>query len=206
MYQLFESIRVENGIAQSIYFHQFRVNKSLQCGAENVNLESYINSISFPKKGIFKLKIIYSKEGINNHYISVYTNKNIESLMIVNGDNLTYNNKYLDRSQIDKALELKGECDDILIIKNGLVSDTSYSNIALYDKFNSIWVTPDSPLLEGTCRASLLQSGKLTPIRVELDDLFKGRYIKLVMINAMIGFDPESSGLELKTCLRRTLV
>ncbi len=48
------------------------------------------------------------------------------------------------------------------------------------------WVTPDTPLLPGTMRASLLDSGTISVSRITLDDLNKFQTIRL--INAMNNF------------------
>ena len=44
-------------------------------------------------------------------------------------------------------------------VKNGRLTDTSYSNIALFD--GNRWVTPAHPLLKGTMRQSLIDKGLL---------------------------------------------
>ncbi|WP_309546477.1 aminotransferase class IV [Hoylesella marshii] len=77
---------------------------------------------------------------------------------------------------------MKGVCDDVLIVRNGLLTDTSYTNIALYDGYQ--WFTPATPLLEGTMRASLLDSGMLIEKDILLSDLPHYQYIAL--FNAMI--------------------
>ncbi|MEA3462083.1 MAG: hypothetical protein U9R49_09400, partial [Bacteroidota bacterium] len=45
------------------------------------------------------------------------------------------------------------------------------------------WVTPDTPLLPGTMRASLLKKGKISGHRIAPEDL--NGYQKLKLINAM---------------------
>ena len=59
-----------------------------------------------------------------------------------------------------EMLDKKGDCDDILIIRNGLITDMSYANVAFFD--GTQWLTPRIPLLAGTCRERLLETG---PIR-----------------------------------------
>jgi len=79
----------------------------------------------------------------------------------------------------------KEQCDDILIIKKGLVSDTSIANIAFYD--GKLWFTPKAALLKGTCRTRLLLEGKIIEKEIRVEDIKK--YKKIALMNAMIDFD-----------------
>lgn len=201
MYRLFESIRVEHGVADSLEYHQRRVYTSLYGGvhkeeksAQNescsVDLAKYVSALELPKSGLYKLKIIYSGEGIESHSINPYAPRKISTLRLVDGGELHYDRKYLDRSGIEALLGGGGGGDDILIVKNGLITDTSFSNVALFDADRSLWITPAAPLLEGTCRAALIDSGTLTPAEISADSILKpGRYTKIVLINAMLRFD-----------------
>ena len=79
----------------------------------------------------------------------------------------------------------KENCDEILIVKNGLLCDTSIANIALFD--GRKWMTPKTPLLEGTTRQRLLESGFLTVKDIAVEDL--KMYSQMALMNAMIDFD-----------------
>lgn len=81
----------------------------------------------------------------------------------------------------------KSECDDILIIKNGVVSDTSFANIIFFD--GQRWVTPKIPLLEGTCRARLIANNTIISQEITLNDL--KLFSKFMIINAMLDFDTQ---------------
>ena len=79
----------------------------------------------------------------------------------------------------------RGEADEIIIIKNGLVTDTSIANIAILH--DERWLTPKLPLLEGTTRKRLLNEGKvfesnITPTMLRNAD-------KIALMNAMVDFD-----------------
>ena len=79
----------------------------------------------------------------------------------------------------------KGSCDDILIVKNGLVTDTSFSNVAFLD--GSRWLTPEHPLLEGTKRAKLLEAGILAEADIRPEEIY--RFKKVRLINAMMDWE-----------------
>ena len=71
---------------------------------------------------------------------------------------------------------------DILIVKNGLITDTSYSNIILYD--GKEWVTPESFLLNGVKRQHLLNKCIIKEMKVRTVDL--KNFKKISLINAML--------------------
>ena len=53
---------------------------------------------------------------------------------------------------------MRGACDEILIIKDGHITDTSISNI-VFRLPDGWWLTPFTPLLKGIMRTYLLESG-----------------------------------------------
>jgi 4-amino-4-deoxychorismate lyase len=72
--------------------------------------------------------------------------------------------------------------DEVIIIKNGCVTDTSYTNICFFD--GKEWLTPDTPLLQGTMRRYLLDKGVIREVRIRRKDI---QYFKKVsLINAMM--------------------
>ena len=79
------------------------------------------------------------------------------------------------KSQADGA-------DEIIIVKRNHITDTSYTNIALFD--GTQWVTPSTPLLNGTRRAQLIDAGRLIEQEVCITNLSSFQSISL--INAMM--------------------
>lgn len=84
---------------------------------------------------------------------------------------------------------MKDDCDDILIIKNKRITDTSIANIVFYN--GNRWITPSQPLLEGTCRARLLSEGGIEVDEIMMNDIKLFSQFKL--INAMNEFDSQES-------------
>ena len=72
--------------------------------------------------------------------------------------------------------------DDILVVRNGYLTDTSISNIALYD--GNTWFTPSYPLLKGTKRAELLDKHLIQEKEILHTQL--GSYFRIMLFNAMI--------------------
>jgi 4-amino-4-deoxychorismate lyase len=80
---------------------------------------------------------------------------------------------------------LRDDCDDILIVKKGNITDSSYSNIVFRRGKN--WYTPWSALLKGTMRQNLIDNNKIFQEQIELEDIESFKSFKL--INAMLEFD-----------------
>jgi len=98
---------------------------------------------------------------------------------------IDYAFKYADRNKLVQLTKQRGQCDDILIIRNGLVTDTSYANtIFLKD---CIWYSQQKPLLMGTRLSSYLAEGRVTPLLLTPGDLHLFTQAKI--INAMISIE-----------------
>ena len=81
--------------------------------------------------------------------------------------------------------EKKDKADEIIIVKNGYITDTSIANIVIYD--GTSWLTPKVPLLRGTARARLLEEKEIIEANITVKMLLKSQ--KLALLNAMIGMD-----------------
>ena len=180
---LFESICVLNGRVLNSKWHKLRHHSAYSEMFGESPKKSLLAGLKIPIKfqtGKVKLKIIYSqnqKEFSFQHYKT----QKIETLKIVHHDELDYSRKYSDRRTLNKLFSFKENCDDILIVKNSEVTDTSYGNVIFFDGTN--WITPKYPLLKGTCRARLISDGKVSEQVIRLEDLKSLKGVKV--INAM---------------------
>ena len=86
---------------------------------------------------------------------------------------------------LDKLFTQKDDCDEIIIIKNKIVTDTSIANIAIFH--NGVWITSKNCLLKGTTRNRLLEDKFLVEKNITLNMLKKAS--KIALMNAMIDFD-----------------
>jgi len=179
---LLETIKVEGYKALNLHYHQKRLNKSQKALfglAPGIDLASLIDA---PSEALYRCRILYDTEIRSIEYLP-YTPKKIHTLKIVSAT-LDYTYKYADRAALNVLLETHSQYDDILIEKEGLLTDTSIANIAFYDGHQ--WFTPKDPLLEGTMRAKLLDEGFLQTKEIQRDDL--SSYTQVALMNAMIGF------------------
>jgi len=174
-----ETIRAENGKIYHLQYHQQRLDKALNLKG----IHKLCTLLLPPKKGFYRCRVVYNRDEINIEYIK-YTKRQVHSLKIVYDDTILYDKKYENRESLNTLFQKREDNDDILIIKNNLVTDTSIANIAFYD--GTIWVTPKKPLLEGTTRQRLLESGKIIAKDIKVKEI--NSFKKLAIMNAMIDF------------------
>ncbi len=181
--EFLETIKVEDGIYYHLSYHQNRYECVLNSfNVKNIQkLETYLDA---PKKGLYRCRLIYNQHKIIDVEYIEYKKKEIKSLKLVYDDEIDYSCKYLERKDINNLFSLRGDCDDILIVKNGFITDTSIANVALFD---GIWKTPKFPLLKGTTRARYLNEGKIIESGIKVSDI--KNFTKIALLNAMVDFD-----------------
>jgi 4-amino-4-deoxychorismate lyase len=143
-----------------------------------------ISTIEIPKafqSGIFKCRVIYDRELKHIQFLP-YVPRQIRKLKLVDAGSLEYPFKYLDRSGIEKLQKKHPDFDEIILVKNGYITDTSYSNLAFLSE--NKWFTPYKPLLNGTCRQRLIDMGIVHPIQIMPDNL--GAFQSVSLINSML--------------------
>ena len=187
MSQFFESIRINDGIAENLNFHQARVNKTLSsfdASHNSIELTTIVEELVLPKLGLFKLRISYDLNGNYEAKYNPYQYRQINDFALVDIKGHRYDYKYANRDWIHEALAQSGK-DEIMMHDAGFIKDCSYTNIVFFDGAN--WYTPRSPLLEGTQRAKLIQEGIIIPKALHINDL--PDFIEFKCINAMIHWE-----------------
>lgn len=185
MCQFFETIKIVNFIPQNLELHNARLNftrKEIFGINDSLNLNDILSSISIQSAEIYKCRVIYSKS-IERIEVLPYFRKEIKKLKIINCDKISYDHKSTDREFLNKLLDKKENCDEILIVKNNLITDTSFSNIAFYD--GAKWFTPAKPLLKGTKREMLIRNLSLNEKEIRVEEIFKN-FTSFSLINAML--------------------
>lgn len=184
---LLESIKLEDGNFSNLFHHEQRMNRSLRmlCGAtEYFELEEFLARIDKPASGLYKCRVVYDDNSMDVEFIP-YVGRPISTLRVVEHDRISYEFKYCDRKNINRLFDLRRDCDDVLIVKRGFVTDTSYCNIVF--RKGKRWLTPWSALLKGTQRQKLLERNIIAEEDIRLEDISSFDSFKL--INAMIEFD-----------------
>lgn len=178
-----ETIKSIDGVVQNLEYHQRRLERALGL-SENIQRHRLCKLLNPPKKGVYRCRVLYDANSLEVEYIA-YKKRNIQSLKIVYNDEIEYSKKYANRELLDELFALRADCDDILIVKGGLVRETSIANVAFYDGIE--WFTPKRVLLKGTTRERYLQEKKLIEKDIFVSDLKS--YKKLALMNAMLDFD-----------------
>lgn len=185
MSRFIETIEFKNGILSNIELHNKRFNKTrmdFYTNIEELDLREFLDTSSLNINSTYKLTISYS-ETIDKISIIEYHKKIINCLKIVEAEpKFDYSYKYADRSGIERLLSKKENCDDILIIRNNLITDISFANIVFFD--GSKYFTPSLPLFKGTKREKLIQEKLLSEEEIRVGDLHLFKYFGI--INAML--------------------
>lgn len=178
-------VKIKNGNAMALPYHQERMKRTMQHFFPGKNIPCLEEVIaSTHDMDFYKARVVYGEKGIEDIQYALYSMKEIHTLKIVRDDDIDYSFKSTDRTDLNWLAATKGNCDEIIIIKNGLVTDTSFTNIAIYK--DGKWLTPKHPLLLGTKRAALLENGIIQETDITVDDLMKAE--KVSLFNAMIDF------------------
>lgn len=179
-----ETIRIENGVIGNIDYHNKRLNRTrtdFRKGLDWLDLSDYIHPPT--AEGIFKCRVIYGDK-IREISYDPYRMREVKTLRIIVSDTIQYAYKNSCRESLNDLFARRGEADEVLIVKNGFLTDTSIANIALYDGHS--WCTPAHPLLEGTRRAELLDRGIVVKKDIAVGHLH--HYSSIALFNAMIDF------------------
>lgn len=184
MFPFFESIAILDGNARNLFYHQDRVNRTFKKfypQSEPHHLEYLLHKTSLIDAPIVKIKFSYREDGYKIHQLP-YSARIFKRFYLVTDNQIEYAYKYSDRKFLERHTGRLTPDEQILLIREGLITDSSFSNVIFYDGYR--WLTPAKPLLEGTMRASLIADWKiheeeLIPGQLHLFKSFK-------LINAML--------------------
>ncbi|MEO1942642.1 MAG: aminotransferase class IV [Campylobacterales bacterium] len=114
--------------------------------------------------------------------------RQFQKFKVVEVGDLDYHLKWANREKLEE-LKRNGEgADEVIILKNRLVTDTTISNLAFWDWEKGVWITPATPLLRGTTRERLLRRGVLKEAKIGIEEL--PRFNLIGMLNGVMGFLP----------------
>lgn len=188
MSQFIETLRIYKGKIQNLEEHNARFNHTRKTFFPLLSPIDLTSLIEIPElfgpEDIVKCRIVYKESSIKVGF-EKYKKAKIESIKLVNADHIDYAFKYSDRQKLKELHQIKGDCDDILMVKNGMITDTYYCNVAL--RKNNQWFTPSTPLLLGTQRSYLLKNNILKELLISKSEL--PSFEKIALFNAMIPFD-----------------
>jgi 4-amino-4-deoxychorismate lyase len=120
------------------------------------------------KKGLYRCRITYSEKIDRIEFMPVLP-RIFNSLKIIHHDQIDYHLKFADRSVLNELFAQRGNADEVIIIKNGMVTDCTIGNLVFYNGIE--WITPDTPLLKGIQRQVLLDRVLITAKKIREKDL-----------------------------------
>lgn len=182
-----ETICLKNRQLLHLSYHQARMDRTLEHfhgdKAKRINLKNEIQIPSTLNATTFKCRVEYDTDIHKIEFIP-YSIRSIESFECVEDPGIDYRFKRSDRRALN-TLKASSNHDEIIIIRQGMVTDSSYSNLVFFD--GQYWYTPDQPLLAGSCRARLLEEEIIKPRLMYVNELKQYQQFKL--INAMMDWD-----------------
>lgn len=182
MCRFIESIRIEDGRICRLRQHTERCNRTRAAFWKEEPPVDLRQVVAVPsEKGIFKCRIVYGRE-IEEVTYTPYQMRQVNTLRLVVDDAVDYTYKSTDREGLNRLYARRDGADDVLIVKDGRLTDTSIGNVAFFD--GQKWYTPLHPLLKGTMRAFLIERQVIEEKDILVVDL--GRYSKIMIFNAMI--------------------
>lgn len=196
MFRFLESICFEAGAYHLLDYHQIRVNRTFQHFYPEkapLILEEILPDIKSDEK--IKVRLMYHEHD-HDLDVSNYIPKSITQLRLVASNQLDYSFKYLNRSKLIELLEPGNEHEEVVITKNGYVTDSTYSNLIF--KQDGFWYTPSTFLLNGVKRQYLLARKLIIERPIRKQDIKD--YSEVSLINAML--DPGDLSLPVDQIIR----
>jgi len=184
---LIETLKISQGQIQNLAYHNGRFNstqKALFAAKHTIDLGRIIDIKHLNKNVVYKCRLTYNTH-IQNIEFEIYTPKVINTVQLATHNSVEYSFKYKDRT-VFEILKNKSQADDILIVKNGEITDFSFANVVFYSADNKAF-TPKNPLLKGTKRQFLIDEKLITPLKIKISDMSNYKYLK--PINALLDFD-----------------
>ncbi len=184
-----EVIKLKDGVLYNLEYHKARVARTLAAfGICKIDFKVIEDAVpSYCINGLYKCRVLYSNK-IEQIVFTPYVFRKIETVELVVNNDIEYSYKYADREHLN-ALKAASSCDEIIIVKRGFITDSSYTNLVL--KQGKEYFTPKECLLPGTKRQSLIDAGIIKLRSIRVDEL--STYDSLHFINAMIDLEDNIS-------------
>lgn len=186
MSQFIESIKIEDQEVFLLDLHQKRVNDTFaHFGMQgSIDLGKIVKDLEIDENGFFKLRIVYDLNKNFRTQMIPYAIAEISNFQLVENNTYDYAFKFEDRKEFER-MKTKAKTEEIIIVKNNYITDTSYTNL-LFLK-DETWYTPTTYLLNGVMRQHLLATNKVKETEITLQNIKSFTHFQL--INSMNDFD-----------------
>jgi 4-amino-4-deoxychorismate lyase len=184
-----ETILAQEGELPFLPWHQRRLERTLLRHGIAADYR-LADLLAPPRQGRWRCRVVYDAGGMRAEYLP-YTPRIVKTLRAVEDDRIAYRDKTTERGALEALFALRGGADDVLIVQEGLITDTTVANVACL--LGGEWLTPASVLLEGTARARLLFEGRLREADITLAEARTAE--KIAVMNALSGFVEVTGGI-----------
>jgi 4-amino-4-deoxychorismate lyase len=146
----------------------------------------------------YKCRVVYDSENIEISF-TTYQKRAISILVLKECNDIDYHFKYENRESLNFLAKDLHPGEEVLIVKNNFIAETSFTNIALWN--GKEWHTPKRPLLDGVQRSKLLLDKIISEKNISVQDLTS--YQKIRLFNARVNWDEawELSTKQIRTSL-----
>lgn len=192
---LIETIPIHRGATTLIPLHEDRMHRSARLTGQHPTpwstvwervLEHLAREGLSESDQLIRCTIVYDND-VREIRTVPYSIRELTTLRVMNvPSDFDYNLKYADRSCFTPYISQCAPKEEPILVRDGLLTDTTYTNIVLEYPDGRL-LTPEEPLLLGTQRAFLLNSGKIQTAHLTADDLYHCNRVHL--INAMMPLD-----------------
>lgn len=193
-----ETLKLSDGAVSNLQYHQSRIEKTaVSFGADPSFLPVLTDILSYiklPSCGLYKIRLLWTLDGHFESEVSQYARRRIKTVRIIDAGKVSYMFKFADRS----VLPLPSDycCDEVIMAEEGMITDSTFSNLC-FSSDGIKWYTPDTCLLDGTMRRSLLDSKAIESTPISVGDLVK--YRKVAFINALNGISDMQYSYDIST-------
>lgn len=172
-----------------LQWHQERLQRTLQAHGHD-KVYRLAELVRPPETGEWRCRVLYDERTIVVEYLP-YLPRPVRLLQAVENDTIDYRFKTTQREALEALFARRGKADDVLIVRHGLITDTSIANVAC--RIDGVWLTPRVPLLEGTARSRLIAGGDLREADITLEAAMEAE--KIAVMNALSGFVEVAGGI-----------
>ena len=181
----FESIRIRHRQIHLLPYHTARLNRTRR---DIFGLKDPITlDIKIPDHvddALWKCRVTYGAS-IEQITFDPYLGRTIHNFKLIDGgSDIDYTHKG-NRTQLQALYDQRDNADDIIIVRDGYLTDSFWSNIILSQ--GDRWYTPATPLLKGTMRQYLLDQGIVIERIISVSDI--DGYDLIMPINALNPFE-----------------
>lgn len=185
MEQLLETFCLVDGEVLNVPYHEARVVRSVGNDfpigkmVETVRNQAAVENAM---QGRWRASVTYTAEGVERVRLVQYVKPSISALRMISIEENFYSKKWADRSRLNGYKEALPQGVEPIFVLEGKVTDTTFSNVVV-ERDGTLYI-PDMPLLAGTKRHRLLDTGVVRSISLRVDDL--RLYERIHLVNAML--------------------